>query len=120
MSRNANDRSELATTSAGSSPATIRQKRQLSGKVLPTSEPRARAQLVVLARTRRALSRALQLGIEVVETARRYAAGFDEAVDILFFEADHAPEFVRGQCALVNESVKAAKGHSEVFSRLFG
>src|SRR3984957_17885408 len=124
MSLKAKLRSELATTSAGSSPSTIRQKRHSSvmyrSSFFLESKTRARAELAFLPGPGLALCRPLQLGVEVVEASGGDPAGFDEAVDILFFEADHAPEFVRGQSPLVDEAVETAKGDSEVLSRLFG
>ena len=64
--------------------------------------------------------RPLHLGVEVLEAARRDAAGLDERVDVGLLEADDPPELVGRPGPLVDEPVQAAQGHAEALGRLLG
>ena len=104
------------TTSAGISPATMRQKRQSAGVAHRAAGPCAYR---VSARPARG-TRALHLGIQVLEAARGDAAVLDEGVHVVGLEPDDAPELEGGQRPLVDEPVEAAQGHAEMLGRLLG
>jgi hypothetical protein len=122
MSRNATDRSDSATMSAGMAPATILQNRQSETGSLEaslTSRARCPQWLLRSGMVVVPLRGAFQLGIEVVETAGRNPAGLDETLHILRFETNHATELVGRQGSFVDEAVQAAQSHAEVLSGLF-
>src|SRR5579864_6402578 len=111
-SRNAMECSVLSTTSAGMSPATMRQNTQ-SAVSFTDGGPVLRR--LGAARGRRAL----HLGVQVLEAAGRDAAVLDEGVHVVGLEPDHPAELEGGQGSLVDEAIEAAQGHPEVLGRLF-
>src|SRR5580693_6717059 len=107
-SRKAMAWSDCSTMSEGRSPATMRQKTQSSGAAVSFTASLWPARRVGVG------PGPLQFGVEVFEASGGDAAGLDEALHVTLLQADDPAELVGRDHALVDESVEAAQGHTEM------